>query len=260
MVYLDVQGEDGGCGDIRISFQSTNDANPGGTADPTYTHDSIDDLATQTAASSGEELVWNVPLEKAANTAELVADYIEPPEGYQLRSSGIGIKKTETETGENFTDENTTAWLGEDYEPDTSDSQVTCYNDQDGDGYGNSGSSTKRDSCQTGEVQNDSDCYDQNGEANPDQKSFFADDRGDGSFDYNCDGTAEKQSVPTGSCSGVDCSTNSCNASCQDYDSGWPSGAQCENYYDIGTQYYCQDAFGECNEKSDDIDSSLDCR
>ena len=71
MVYLDVQGQDGGCGNIRVSFQSTNDANPGGTAGPTYDHDSIDDLATQTAASSGQELVWNVPLEVATNTAEL---------------------------------------------------------------------------------------------------------------------------------------------------------------------------------------------
>ena len=125
MVYLDVQGQDGGCGNIRVSFQSTNDANPGGTADPTYTHTSTPNLSPQTAASSGDQLTWNVPLEVATNTAELVADYIEPPEGYQLRSSVDKIAKTETETGEDFTGENTSAWLGEDYTPD-SQSTTTC--------------------------------------------------------------------------------------------------------------------------------------
>jgi hypothetical protein len=131
MVYLDVKGEDGGCGDIRVSFESTNDGgDPGGTADPTYTHDSIDDLDSQTAASSGDELTWNVPLEVATNTAELVDDYIDPPKGYQLaRAGGLSsdgpIVKEKTETGEDFTGENTSAWLGEDYTPD-SQSTTTC--------------------------------------------------------------------------------------------------------------------------------------
>jgi len=124
MVYLDVQGEDGGCGDIRVSFDYTNDeGSPGGTANPTYTHDSIDDLDSQTAASSGDELTWNIPLEVATNTAELIDDYIDPPEGYQLRSSDEKIVKTETETGEDFTGENTSAWLGKDYD---GQSTTTC--------------------------------------------------------------------------------------------------------------------------------------
>lgn len=125
MVYLDVQGEDGGCGDIRVSFKSTNDANPGGIADPTYDHTSTPDLSPQTAASSGDELVWNVPLEVATNTAELIDDYIEPPEGYQLVQSELdpGIQK-EPEV-KDFTNSQTTAWLGEDYTPD-SQSTTTC--------------------------------------------------------------------------------------------------------------------------------------
>ena len=122
MVYLDVQGQEGGCGNIRVSFQSTNDASPGGTADPTYTHASTPDLEPQTAASSGDQLTWNVPLEVATNTAELVADYIEPPEGYQLRSTDFITKDPEVK---NFTNSQTSAWLGEDYTPD-SQSSTTC--------------------------------------------------------------------------------------------------------------------------------------
>ena len=143
MVYLDVQGQDGGCGNIRVSFQSTNDANPGGTADPTYTHTSTPDLEPQTAASSGQQLTWNVPLEVATNTAEPVADYIEPPEGYQLKTTQFGgaIKKN-TQLFEQFggrpetdqTDENTSAWLGEDYTPDSFNACTDGKdNDDDGD-------------------------------------------------------------------------------------------------------------------------------
>jgi len=134
----------GSCGEIRVSFNATNDeANPGGTADPTYTHDSIDDLVPQTAASSGDELTWRVPLEVATNTAELIDDYIEPPEGYQLAegpSGELNIRKyTElfdqfgrsSETDQTGTD--TSAWLGEDYEAETPDA---CSDGDDNDGDG----------------------------------------------------------------------------------------------------------------------------
>jgi len=124
MVYLDVQGEDGGCGDIRVSFDYTNDeGSSGGTADPTYDHASTSNLSPKTTASSGDELVWNVPLEVATNTAKLIDDYIDPPEGYQLKNSFKNIVKSETETGEDFTGENTTAWLGKDYD---GQSTTTC--------------------------------------------------------------------------------------------------------------------------------------
>ena len=167
MVYLDVQGQDGGCGNIRVSFQSTNDASPGGTADPTYTHTSTPDLATQTAASSGDQLVWNVPLEVATNTAEVIDDYIEPPEGYQLVEetpvtdpirkntqlfNQFGRSSTTDQTGEN-----TSAWLGEDYTPDSFNA-CTDGKDNDGDGDtddadcnctdGDTGSEASGGSCQ----------------------------------------------------------------------------------------------------------------
>ena len=199
------------CGKIRVSFEG----GPGGTADPTYSHASTTNLPARTATTSGDELVWNVPLEVATNTAELKPkpEYIEPPEGYQLEVSQRGsIEKTDTETGEDFTGENTTAWLGEDYEAETP--TVTCYSDQDEDGFGNPDTDTQRDgdSCPTGEVQNGDDCYDQNDEVYPGQTNYSTSSRGDGSFDYNCDGEVEKRYTKTyeeSSCvkkeSGPDC-------------------------------------------------------
>jgi hypothetical protein len=135
MVYLDVQGEDGGCGDIRVSFDYTNGAgSSGGTADPTYDHASTSNLSPKTTATSGDQLVWNVPLEVATSTAELIDDYIEPPEGYQIQSSQTGPISKQTETGENFTNENTSAWLGEDYKPDSFNACTDGEdNDDDGD-------------------------------------------------------------------------------------------------------------------------------
>jgi hypothetical protein len=135
MVYLDVQGEGGGCGDIRVSFKSTNDGgDPGGTANPTYDHPTTS-LSSQTAASSGDQLTWNVPLGKATNTAEMLADNITPPDGYQLveTPSGRAEIRKHTELFEQFernsetdqTGENISAWLGEDYTPD-SQSTTTC--------------------------------------------------------------------------------------------------------------------------------------
>lgn len=47
------------------------------------------------------------------------------------------------------------------------------------------------------------DCYDQNYQAQPGQSLYFAVDRGDGSFDYNCDSVEEKELfLFTGSCTG----------------------------------------------------------
>lgn len=52
--------------------------------------------------------------------------------------------------------------------------------DYDGDGYDS-------DQCVTG-----TDCYDNNANAHPGQTSYFSTDRGDGSYDYNCDGSQTK--------------------------------------------------------------------
>jgi hypothetical protein len=42
-------------------------------------------------------------------------------------------------------------------------------------------------------VTDNTDCYDANANAHPGQTSYFTVDRGDGSFDYNCNGSADKK-------------------------------------------------------------------
>jgi hypothetical protein len=44
------------------------------------------------------------------------------------------------------------------------------------------------------------DCYDMNAAAVPGQSSYFDMDRGDGSFDYDCDGTEELRWTMVGNC------------------------------------------------------------
>jgi hypothetical protein len=81
--------------------------------------------------------------------------------------------------------------LGAD-EQDAEDCDNYFY-DFDGDGHG---TFLKVCTCDPGDVlfyraTRGGDCYDFNIEANPDQTEYFMDDRGDGSFDYNCSGSAE---------------------------------------------------------------------
>ena len=83
------------------------------------------------------------------------------------------------------------------------------YLDADGDGYGSSSSqclcepeaSTGYDASVAG------DCFDYNIDARPGQTAYFTSDRGDGSFDYNCNGSIQKYYSINGSCGweGVTC-------------------------------------------------------
>jgi hypothetical protein len=52
----------------------------------------------------------------------------------------------------------------------------------------------------TYKVTNNSDCYDLNGAANPANTTWFNTHRGDGSYDYNCDGSQEQQLTIVGDC------------------------------------------------------------
>jgi hypothetical protein len=80
---------------------------------------------------------------------------------------------------------------------------VEFYYDNDGDTYGVTGATECW--CDAGSYPytgvNTSDCYDNNSNAWPGQTSYFPVDRGDGSYDYNCDGSNERQYTgTTGGC------------------------------------------------------------
>ncbi len=78
---------------------------------------------------------------------------------------------------------------------------VGCYNfyrDNDGDGFGTSEFQCV---CQPENgftVLISGDCYDQNADARPGQNVWMVLHRGDGSFDYNCDGNEERESTTEG--------------------------------------------------------------
>ena len=69
------------------------------------------------------------------------------------------------------------------------------YYDEDGDGYGVP--STPACFCEGGMFPytgiNTNDCYDYSADTYPGQQDFFQYNRGDGSYDYNCNGADEKQ-------------------------------------------------------------------
>jgi len=67
-----------------------------------------------------------------------------------------------------------------------------CYRDVDGDRYApSSGTKTCKASSQLGGT----DCYDSNANAKPGQTTYFSTNRGDGSFDYNCDSSETKDPI-----------------------------------------------------------------
>lgn len=68
------------------------------------------------------------------------------------------------------------------------DRKQRFFRDQDGDGYGDPRQSVEACAPPRGHVARDGDCYDGNARARPGQTDHFAVHRGDGSFDYDCDG------------------------------------------------------------------------
>ncbi|MCB9521034.1 MAG: hypothetical protein H6699_09175, partial [Myxococcales bacterium] len=77
--------------------------------------------------------------------------------------------------------------------------QLAFFLDADLDGYGDPDTIVM--ACfGDGYVTNGLDCYDSNPQANPEQAGYFATDRGDGSFDYNCDGDEDGFYTGYGSC------------------------------------------------------------
>jgi hypothetical protein len=68
------------------------------------------------------------------------------------------------------------------------DRKQRFYRDQDGDGHGDPGQAVEACAAPRGYVARAGDCYDGNAAARPGQTESFAVHRGDGSFDYDCDG------------------------------------------------------------------------
>ncbi|HAA58732.1 MAG TPA: hypothetical protein DCE42_28480 [Myxococcales bacterium] len=85
---------------------------------------------------------------------------------------------------------------------DDSSTLKTFYRDKDGDNYGDPKVSIQSCFAPTGYVGNNQDCYDNNKNVHPGQFNFFTVHRGDGSFDYDCDGAATKRFAKVGSCLG----------------------------------------------------------
>ena len=73
---------------------------------------------------------------------------------------------------------------------------IEYFRDLDGDGYGDIDFSRclcDPDAANHHDVTDSTDCYDSNASAKPGQTSYFTSARGDGSYDYNCDGTESKR-------------------------------------------------------------------
>lgn len=77
---------------------------------------------------------------------------------------------------------------------------VAYYRDRDGDGFG-AGEAKLDTVAPAGYVERAGDCYDNNTRARPGQNEWFVADRGDGSFDYNCNGRQERRWTQRGRCS-----------------------------------------------------------
>ncbi len=116
----------------------------------------------------------------------------------------------------------------EDAESSTS-SAASCgvwHPDEDGDGFGST--LLAIDTCNPAPnwVMDDRDCYDGNADVRPDQTEYFAVDRGDGGFDYDCDGFSAVELWELGGCHGSGCPK----------DVGWRAGlAQCGSFADYVT-------------------------
>ena len=78
----------------------------------------------------------------------------------------------------------------------------TYYQDKDGDGAGNPKVKITACTQPKGYVVGSTDCYDNNKNARPGQTGYFSVHRGDGKFDYNCDGKETGKERTGGRCNG----------------------------------------------------------
>lgn len=124
------------------------------------------------------------------------------------------------------------------------------YYDYDGDGFGSEAVDGR---CMCGaegsyNAGNDNDCYDYNAAANPGASTYSASSRGDGSFDWNCDGSETKYY----STAGDSCDFNIDFSDFCEYGEGWSgSVASCGE-----TKTYitgCEGEFFDCNDETTNL-------
>lgn len=133
------------------------------------------------------------------------------------------------------------------------------YEDGDGDGYGAGASQcwcTGGSSPYTS-TRND-DCYDTNPAVHPDQTNYYTYDRGDRSFDYNCNGASEQQySSVANSCAWdvvyIDCDLSGS----QGFDGGVPACGDTEQWINDCSATYDPVCYALCLFSSDPIDCLL---
>jgi hypothetical protein len=77
------------------------------------------------------------------------------------------------------------------------------YADLDGDGFGDATHPIEACTAPPHAVKNSGDCYDGNADAHPGQTVSFDVDRGDGSFDYDCNGAGTPDVTVIGRCGSV---------------------------------------------------------
>lgn len=87
----------------------------------------------------------------------------------------------------------------------------TWFTDADGDGFGAPGTGVQSCNQPPGTVSNASDCFDANANARPGQSNYFPVHRGDGSYDYDCNGNQQQQFTQL----------YDCDSGCSSFTAGW---------------------------------------
>jgi len=111
---------------------------------------------------------------------------------------------------------------------------TTWYLDGDHDGFGAAAYRETACTAPSGFVADATDCYDGNRDAHPGQLEWFSIDRGDGSFDYDCSGSAELRYPTFSPCPELD---NSCPPP-----NRWPAGFTCD-YLGMTAAYQKEDGW-----------------
>ncbi len=147
------------------------------------------------------------------------------PQGGDCNDSNPNISPNATEVCGNATDEDC------DNQYDEGVNAIGCtnfYRDNDGDGFG---AGTPQCTCaaqglyQSG---NNQDCYDFNRNAKPGAQGWFSDERGDGSYDYDCSGTTTRRYSGDYNCECI-VSVGPFDIEVESFEEGWDGDPGCGN-------------------------------